>query len=41
MILAHQGGRDEILLAAVPIACIAVLVLAARRTVGRHDDPGR
>ena len=34
-VLAHQGGWDEILLVAGPIAVIVGLLLLARKRVGR------
>ena len=47
-VLAHQGGWDELLLAAVPIVVIAALLALAKRRVdgatahnaADHDEPG-
>jgi hypothetical protein len=43
-LIAHQGGWDEILLVAAPIAVVVGLLALARRRVtraeaGRHDSP--
>ncbi len=39
--LAHQGGWDEVLLVAVPIALFAVVLwLANRRAGASGSDPG-
>ena len=38
-ILAHQGGWDEMLLVAGPIALVAGLLWLARRRVTRAADP--
>jgi hypothetical protein len=39
-LLAHQGGWDEILMVAVPIAIFALLLRAANRRAARLDDEG-
>ena len=39
-LLAHQGGWDEILLVAGPIAVVAGLLWLARRRVTRAEAPG-
>lgn len=38
-LLAHQGGWDELLLVAVPIAAIVALLAIAKRRVTRSQDP--
>lgn len=38
-LVAHQGGWDEILLVAGPMAMIAGLLWLARRRVTRHTRP--
>jgi hypothetical protein len=39
-ILAHQGGWDEILLVAAPVAVIAGLLAVAKRRVDRAESAG-
>jgi hypothetical protein len=34
MVLAHQGGWDEMLLVLVPIAVVVALIAIARRRIG-------
>ena len=38
-LVAHQGGWDEMLLVAVPIAVVAGLLWLARRRVTRTEHP--
>jgi len=39
VILMHQGGWDELLIALGPLVVIAVLVIAARRNVPTEPEP--
>lgn len=43
-VLAHQGGWDELLVVAIPIALFALLLVVANRRASRalieHDDTG-
>lgn len=42
VVLAHQGGWDEMLMVAVPILAIALLLrLAKRRVAARQDAEAR
>ena len=38
LLLAHQGGWDEILLVTVPLGLMAWLLWLANRRAGRSDD---
>ena len=41
LLVAHQGGWDEVLLVAVPLGLMAWLLWLANRRAGRSDDePG-
>lgn len=41
MLLAHQGGWDEILMVLVPIALFAALLVVANRRADKLDVEGR
>jgi hypothetical protein len=36
LILAHQGGWDEILMVAVPLVLVAILLVVANRRAGQE-----
>ena len=38
VVLAHQGGWDEILFVLSPLVLFAVLLMVARRRVGQMED---
>jgi len=38
LLVAHQGGWDEVLLVAVPLGLMAWLLWLANRRAGRSDD---
>lgn len=38
--LAHQGGWDEILMVAVPVAIVILLLRLAKRRAERANDEG-
>lgn len=40
-LLAHQGGWDEILFVLAPLGVFAILLMVARRRVGRMEDDDR
>ncbi len=41
MLLAHQGGWDEVAFVLVPIAAFAALLAVANRRATRQQDEGR